>query len=141
MKLIPITHLGILIAALTEDKLYKDIIGIDDLQYWIPDMVATKWYLIQEGKEYVGIFIVRQITSVLYEFHGGVYKPYRGNGTRYCKFCLDELKKTYPGKYITTISKNNEAVRKLLEKLNFNHFATVKNGYADSDMHMYEEKE
>lgn len=142
ITLIPITDVNILIGALKEDDIYKQVLHIDTLDGWIPDIVLCEWLLGYVDNNFVGLLMIRHETDSLCSFHGGVYKKYRNKSLDYVRESMDIIKGIYKCKLITTVPNNYKHVIKFVEKLGLKEIGRISNAYEGvNDMIIFEEVE
>lgn len=141
MKLIQLFEPHLIREALREDDLYKSILHIDSIDTWIPDTCICKWFVGFKDNEFLGVLLIDQKTDYLYGFHGGVYKPYRGQGTEIVKEALEIVREQYHCKFMTTIPSNNTPAQGLVLRLGLTEIGRIKDGYKPFDMIIYSEEE
>lgn len=127
--------------ALRRDELYLDVAQITSLDNWSPDTCICRWYLGIRDNTVVGLLLINVKTNSLYEFHGGVYKEYRGEGTEIVKDALDIIRNQDHCKFMTTIPSNNKPAQGLVLKLGLKEIGRITNGYKPLDMVIYAEEE
>lgn len=126
---------------LAKDNIYKQILEIDSLDNWVPDLYHTLWILpCLEHKE-IGIMCFQQFSTNTLIFHGGLFKQYRGmNSKNWLQEILAKLRQTNDFQYITTVLTHNKLAQKLLKQSNFKQIGYIKNGSKKGDLILYGEE-
>jgi hypothetical protein len=137
----PITDLQVLYGALQEEEIYKDILTIDTLDGWVPNLISSRWYLGAEDGVYKGLIICQIETENVWAWHGGVYSPYRDESSRLVKAAMELIKAQNNVKLMTMFSSKKEKVLRLMKAFDWDFVGRIPNGYKDGDMLIYAEKE
>ncbi len=107
---------------LMQDNLAKSILGKNiNIFKWIPDLKSCAFFSVRLKNEIIGIFILQDMGDKVINFHGGLYKKYRGKNTvHYLKKTLKIVKKLLPEfQFITTVPVSNKLAIKLDEAAGF----------------------
>lgn len=120
------------------DKVYKNLVGVNDLEVWTPDVVFTAWfYAIDEDhntREPLGIIVFKEWTNHVVCYHGAMYKKHRGSKTpAYLKECLEIVRKQLDCKFVTTVPESNLLARRLNKALGMKLKTIIPEGYRTKD--------
>lgn len=136
LQLQPIQDTNYIRDLLKRDNLYKGILGTDtDIETQHIDTTSTFWYQGVLEDKVIGIFIIQPFTKTIWNFHGGVFKEYRGNTVSYLKQALAQVPSNYEIYFMTTVHKDNRLANRLHEKSGFVYKTTI------GDTNIYAEEE
>lgn len=125
-----------------KDELYKNILGLDSLDNFSPDLVHSVWFKVIENNNLIGIALITPFCANCITFHGGIYKEHRGqfSGAR-LQICLDYIKSLYP-KYVILmpVNSSNIPAQKLVAKSKFKLKTKIINGCGKDHLFIYAER-
>jgi hypothetical protein len=126
---------------LERDELYKNTLGITDLEEWDIDLLSTYYFLVKDNGVDVGVLVLREFSSNCLCFHGGAYKEHRGKETpRRLKESLQLIKDLLNCKFITTVSAYNKAALRVDKAIGFEIKTIIKDGCKSGDLYILGEK-
>lgn len=124
-----------------KDVLYKTMLEIGTLEGYVPDLHVSAWFLVSRDGIEVGIMIAKPFGTNCINFHGGVFKEFRGQETpELVRECLEILRKQFNGVFMTTVNEHNTASIKLVKKLGMIEKTRIVNGYKTGDLIIFGEE-
>ena len=120
-------------ANIAKDDLYINLLGVDSLEGFTPDLLTTNYLLITNNLVPLGIFILRDFTSNCLSFHVGIYKKHRGDTKKLVKICLDKIRNDLHCVFIATIPEHNTIASHIIKQLGFILISRIKNGSRSGD--------
>jgi hypothetical protein len=136
LSLTPFTTVLSIKKYLRRDDLYKEILDLDDLDEYQPNLKESVWCLVKEGDEEKAILLFKLFSSNCIEFHGGIFKEHRSQDTaKKLKYLLDKIKEGNSGAaLVTKIVATNIPALKVVEKMGFKQKCIIKNGARSGDL-------
>lgn len=125
----------------SRDVLYKTMLEMEHLDGYVPDLSMSSWLLVNKDGLDVGILMLRPFGGNCINFHGGVFKEHRNQGTaELVKECLELVRKQFHNVFITTINEHNIISIKLVKKIGLIEKTRIVNGYKTGDLIIFGEK-
>lgn len=118
LKLQRIKNLDVIRGLLLKDTLYKNLLGVDELEQYTPNIETEGYYVGIENDKLLGLCIIQDVGRKLCSLHIGLYKEHRNKQSpRYFKQALKKFKRlVYPYHIVTQVREDNPAAWKLCEK-------------------------
>ncbi len=125
--------------AIMKDDLYKSI--SPELNLEKVDFCNTLYFLANnENNQSLGILILQPFSPNCLQFHGGVYKEFRGRGRLYIKEVIQIVKDAYNVQLVSTTYESNRPARNILKKLGFIEKTIIYDGYLNGNLVLFAER-
>lgn len=115
---------------LSINNLYDEVLRIKDISTFIPDLLTTRYLLIQKNDIPIGVLILRNFATNCLVFHAGLYVHARHiDSPGILKECLAIVREDFHCKFMTVINKENIAAIKCTLAAGFKETGIIEDGY------------